>query len=130
MGTSNLGWAAGFVRANASDDPLLDTIGGVWSPNNDFASVGLAYRARDINDKGEVVGTLLGPNPRRSAHSLSVIEKDAIICDSKGKNIRLLDAMLPKGSAHMTCAVSINDKGEIVCIGTNPNGWYLLRPTK
>jgi len=122
-GINNAGWMVGDVNMNSMhSDWLANHLAAVWSPDNTFYSLGAGYEAKSINDKGVVVGAqmelMMGhfPRPHR-----------AFIYDST-HGMRFLDSMVPYGSPDLTDAVSINNKGEIVCHGPE-NDWYLLTPT-
>ena len=119
---NNGGWMVGVVNMNTTPQySLQDQIGAVWSPDNTFYSLGAGFIPKAINDQGVIVGAQYELLERYFPHPFR-----AFIYDST-HGIRFLDSMVPYGTPALTNAVSINNKGEIVCRGPE-NDWYLLKP--
>ena len=121
---NNGGWAVGwvFMKGHDPNAGVQDRVAALWSPDNVFYSIGAGYKAYDINDQGEVVGAQIGQV--NGMHTF--MDVHAFVYDST-HGIRFLDSMVPYGTPTLTSAISINNKGEILCQGTGSD-WYLLTP--
>jgi probable HAF family extracellular repeat protein len=71
-----------------------------------------------INAKSQVVGTS-GP---------SLTEDRAFLWEDNGRPMRDLNSLVPKGSPILAQGMNINDRGEILAVGLNEQGLYLLVP--